>query len=108
MVGLPGDEVRIVGHVLTVNGVALKGCGRRIARDSTGRAVPRRRWGGGVIPAGDLFVCGLARRSWDSRYFGPVRRPRAIAVAWPLWTRDWGWGELNGWRKAYAEKGEPR
>lgn len=104
VVGLAGDTVRLSGNAVVVNGVRLPGCGVRFAHDSFGRRVPSLPWRQGVLPTGTVFLCGLSDRSWDSRYFGPIKLPADFAKAAPLVTRDWGWGRANAWRKRYIRR----
>lgn len=104
VVAVGGDEVRLRGDAVVVNGVPLPGCGLRLRRDSFGRPVPSLPWKQGRLAARTVFLCGLSDRSWDSRYFGPILLPADFAKASPLVTRDWGWGRANGWRNRYSRR----
>jgi conjugative transfer signal peptidase TraF len=69
---LPGDIVEIEPAWIGVNGMRFK---RSVVaeRDSAGRALPHVAWGSHRVQAGEVWLFGLNdRRSWDSRYFGPV------------------------------------
>lgn len=90
VIGVAGDRVRLEGDAVWVNGVPLHGCGIRYAR------APRFAWRAGIIPPGEVFVCGLSDTSWDSRYFGPVMAMNTY-IATPVWTRSWGWKRLHTW-----------
>ncbi len=76
-----GDHVCTAGHQLAINGVRLE----PIARvDRRGRVLPQ--WGGCRRLAHDEFFVFSARipNSFDSRYYGPVRRSDVIGVYRPL------------------------
>lgn len=84
----PGDLIDTSGEVLWING-------RRIApihtSDSQGRPLPVWR-AKRVLEPDEFFVySGRVPNSLDSRYYGPVRRSRIIAVRVPLWT----WGDAD-------------
>ena len=69
---LTGDVVEIEPGWVAVNGVRFK-CSAVATRDSTGRPLPHVAWGSHRVPAGQVWLFGFNdRRSWDSRYFGPV------------------------------------
>ena len=69
---LPGDIVEIEPGWVAVNGVRFKRSAVA-ARDSAGRPLPHVAWGSHRVAAGQVWLFGFNdRRSWDSRYFGPV------------------------------------
>ena len=69
---LPGDIVEIEPGWVAVNGVRFSRSGVA-ARDSAGRPLPHVAWGSHRVAAGQVWLFGFNdRRSWDSRYFGPV------------------------------------
>ena len=71
-----GVDVRIVGHSVPRSHVSvLDGKGRSL--------VP---FGGGVIPAGHLFVHSEFISSFDSRYFGPIPATGILGLAREVWT----------------------
>lgn len=77
-----GDFVCSQDGTLSINGsdvaVALK-------KDSKGNALPRteicRK-----LEKDEFFVLSSHKRSYDSRYFGPVKRLQINGVIWPIWT----------------------
>ena len=79
-VGCPGDTLRTQGTEFYLNG-------ERVAvasgRDSNGVAVSSFRFSG-VIPPGSYFVLGDAKRSYDSRYWGFVRKSWIVGRGFPL------------------------
>ena len=69
---LAGDVVEIEPGWVTVNGVRFKHSAIA-ARDSAGRPLLHVGWGTYRVGAGQVWLFGFNdRRSWDSRYFGPV------------------------------------
>ncbi len=69
---LPGDVVEIEPGWVAVNGVRFKRSAVA-ARDSAGRPLRHVAWGSYRVAPGQLWLFGFNdRRSWDSRYFGPV------------------------------------
>jgi len=79
-VGCPGDTLRTQGREFYLNG-------HRIAvaseHDSKGAAVASFRHDG-VIPVGSYFVMGDGKRSYDSRYWGFVRKSWIVGRGFPL------------------------
>lgn len=70
-----GDRVCARNGVLTWPG----GAGIALRRDR--RGVPLRAWSGcRVLAQDELLLVGDTRTSFDSRYFGPVRRAEILAV----------------------------
>ncbi len=69
---LAGDVVEIEPGFVATNGV----CFKRSAvatRDSAGRPLRHLAWGSYRVAAGQVWLFGFNdRRSWDSRYFGPI------------------------------------
>ena len=69
---LPGDSVEIEPGWVAVNGVRFKRSAVA-TRDSAGRLLRHLAWGSYRVAAGQVWLFGFNdRRSWDSRYFGPV------------------------------------
>ena len=69
---LPGDVVDIEPARVAVNGVTFNHSAVA-THDSRGRALPHVAWGMHRVAAGELWLFGFNdRRSWDSRYFGPI------------------------------------
>lgn len=79
-VGCPGDTLRTRGAAFYLNGEKIAVSSKH---DSKGIAVSSFRFDG-VIPAGSYFVLGDGERSYDSRYWGFVRRSWIIGRGFPL------------------------
>jgi conjugative transfer signal peptidase TraF len=82
---IPGDTVALFPDGITVNGRRLPGS-TTAAVDSRGRALPHAPWGTAVVATDEVWLLTTdVRRSWDSRYFGPVSLD-SVRVARPLLT----------------------
>ena len=69
---LPGDVVEIEPGWVAVNGVRFARSATAL-HDSAGRPLEHFAWGKQKVGASDVWLFGFNdRRSWDSRYFGPV------------------------------------
>ena len=69
---LPGDIVQIGNDAVSVNGVRFAR-GTVAEHDSTGRALRHVVSGKYRVAANQVWLFGFNdRRSWDSRYFGPI------------------------------------
>ncbi len=69
---LPGDLVDIEPDSVSVNGVRFPDSATA-SRDSAGRPLAHVAWGERRVAPGEVWLFGFNdRRSWDSRYFGPV------------------------------------
>jgi conjugative transfer signal peptidase TraF len=69
---LPGDVVDMEPGWVSVNGVRFPDSATA-SRDSAGRPLPHIAWGKRRVAPGEVWLFGFNdRRSWDSRYFGPV------------------------------------
>lgn len=103
VLAVAGDTVEVREAGLQVNGHRIPRSGR-FPKDSFGRPVPRIAEGVHVVRAGDLWlIATIHRRSFDSRYFGPVPTTNVLSAVRPVWV--W-WGEeaaVNpfrpGWEK---------
>lgn len=86
VVAVPGDIVVVGAEALWVNGHRV--AGKREARDSAGRHLPRVPEGRYRVPAGHAWLVSTHHeRSWDSRYFGPVPlEPDRARLLVPLWS----------------------
>ncbi len=69
---LPGDIVEIEPGWVAVNGMRFMRSAVA-TRDSAGRPLSHVAWGSHRVAAGQVWLFGFNdRRSWDSRYFGPI------------------------------------
>jgi conjugative transfer signal peptidase TraF len=71
--GMPGDRVYVSPAII-------------LATDSGGRPMPLAFAGWHLIDAGQVWLNGSARNSFDSRYFGALPMENVKAVLKPLWT----------------------
>ena len=84
IIAVPGDRVSLDAHGLHVNGLSVPGT-EPTAADNRGRPLEPLELNESVIPVKSYWVGGTnPARSWDSRYFGPVRRDLIVARARPL------------------------
>lgn len=73
--GMPGDTVVIDQGVISINGQILG----TLARGAQHFFKPVNRWDTRYrIPAGQYFVFGSEYRSYDSRYWGPIRHDQIV------------------------------
>lgn len=79
-VGCPGDFLRTEGREFFINGERV---GTASETDSAGKPVGSFEFFG-PIPEGSWFVLGDGPGSYDSRYWGFVRKPWVVGRAWPL------------------------
>lgn len=79
---ITGDHVCAFQRTILINGHAVA---RQLERDSSGRKLPL--WQGcRLLHEGDYFLLmAEAPTSFDSRYFGPVRRENLIGRLVPIW-----------------------
>ncbi len=99
---LGGARVCRRGGMVSVDGRAVA---RAAMRDRAGRALPV--WSGcRRLQAGEIFVVNAAPASFDSRYFGPLRRSDLLGRADPLLTRDAPSAPLR-WRGLRSEPAVP-
>jgi conjugative transfer signal peptidase TraF len=76
--GVPGDTVEVDGQGVRINGEVLQG-GAVAARDRRGRPMPNPRWGRRILGPDEYWVQSTySRKSFDSRYFGPVERRQIL------------------------------
>jgi conjugative transfer signal peptidase TraF len=84
--GLRGDEVDVEAGWIAVNGRQLANSAT-LTRDSVGRRLTHVVWGKRRVAPEEVWLFGLNnRRSWDSRYFGPIPLRAIRGVAEPLLT----------------------
>lgn len=83
---IPGDRIDLARDGVRVNGEPIAGS-RLLDRDSQGQPLAHAREVEIVLASGRYWVMGTnVRRSWDSRYFGPITREQIVGGARPLWT----------------------
>ena len=80
-----GDVVTITERSVAVNGTPLPSS-TTLTADSNGRPLPHHPFGEHHLERGELWVFSPAPRSWDSRYFGPIRRDQVVATVVPVLT----------------------
>jgi conjugative transfer signal peptidase TraF len=98
VLAVAGDTVEVREAGLRVNGREVPRSGR-FPRDAEGRPVPRVSAGVHVVRAGDLWLlASVHRRSFDSRYFGPVPADNVLSVVAPVWV--WGSQDLRFWSES--------
>jgi conjugative transfer signal peptidase TraF len=86
IVAVPGDRIDLGRGGVRVNGEPIAGS-ELLDRDSQGEPLAHAEEGEIVLADGRYWVMGTnVRRSWDSRYFGPVARAQIVGGARPLWT----------------------
>ncbi|MDH3661711.1 MAG: signal peptidase I [Alphaproteobacteria bacterium] len=81
LVGLPGDRVVITPKTTTVNGLDVA-AGLDLA-DRLGQR-PEAFERSFTIPDDQFFAVGISSTSFDSRYFGLIKRDQVIGKAWRL------------------------
>jgi conjugative transfer signal peptidase TraF len=68
----PGDRVEVEPGYVSVNGAPFERSAVA-SRDSAGRLLSHAAWGSHRVGTSEIWLFGFNdRRSWDSRYFGPV------------------------------------
>ena len=77
---VPGDLVDLRPDGVAVNGTRLSDSAPALT-DSLGRPLHHAPWGRTVVAPDEVWLIGIeTRRSWDSRYFGPVPLDQVHAV----------------------------
>jgi conjugative transfer signal peptidase TraF len=90
VVATAGDEVELRGDGLAVNGEVIDRS-ERLVEDSRGRPLEAHPLGRRVVREGEIWVLGVYRkRSWDSRYFGPIPVSSIVGAARPVLTLNLG------------------
>jgi len=83
---LPDDIVEIEPSFVAVNGVRFRNSSVA-THDSVGRSLPHVAWGTHIVAPNEIWLFGFNdRRSWDSRYFGPVPLANVRGQLAPLLT----------------------
>lgn len=80
---VPGDVVSVNGDGVWINGSLWGPLNEKVLRN-TGRTIAQleRTF---VVRPGELVVLGTLPRSYDSRYWGPIRNSQLIGTARNLW-----------------------
>ena len=88
VIALPGDIVEVTPAEVRVNGRPLPRSATA-AVDSAGRPLPHVPWGRRLVAPEQVWLLGPGDpRSWDSRYFGPLRLADIRATLAPVVTLD--------------------
>jgi len=88
VIALPGDTVEVMPEEVRVNGDPLPRSATA-AVDSAGRPLPHVAWGRHRVAPEQVWLLGAGdRRSWDSRYFGPISVGHIRATVAPVLTLD--------------------
>jgi conjugative transfer signal peptidase TraF len=86
IVARPGDTVELLALGITVNGRLLANTAPLVT-DAAGRPLPQWPFGRYVVAPGSLWVASsYSPRSFDSRYFGPVKASQVREHVRPLLT----------------------
>lgn len=84
--GLPGDEICRRQADISINGSNVA---TALRQDNEGHSMPV--WSGcRCLGEGEFFFLQHHPRSFDSRYFGPVRAEQVIGIIEPLWLFELG------------------
>jgi len=88
VIALPGDLVELTPAQVRVNDRGLPNSATAVV-DSAGRPLPHVPWGRHRVAPGQVWLLGPGDpRSWDSRYFGPLRLADIRATLAPVLTLD--------------------
>jgi len=85
LVALGGDRVGSGSGGITIEGCHLPDS-EPLERDSSGRLMAWVERDELPLQPAEVWLMGDDRRSWDSRYYGPVPVESVVAVVEPLWT----------------------
>ncbi|MBV9504852.1 MAG: conjugative transfer signal peptidase TraF [Acidobacteriia bacterium] len=84
LVAGPGNEIVLNSAGISVNGKLLRNTAP-LGRDTEGRPLPHSPYGSYTTPAGMQWVASTYNsRSYDSRYFGPIRESAVRARLQPV------------------------
>lgn len=86
--GVPGDKVYADPNRVCVNGRELDASGR-VTRDRQGRSLSAIATGSRRLGSDEYWLETPFKGSWDSRYFGAVRRSQIRYRAWFIGLSDW-------------------
>lgn len=83
VIAVPGDNVALKNNVIVVNGKLF--FYKTLAVDSTGRPLSNYPRGTYAHTDGYWLIGTAAKNSWDSRYWGPVRRTQILYPLRVVW-----------------------
>lgn len=125
VIGLPGDQIRVINHALYINGEQIPhtliagepandpanyildeqfaGAEPHRIRNRKHPSLLSRNFGPIVVPEGHYFMMGDNRdHSSDSRVWGPVPEKNIVGEAffvWMHWDQFWSWPKFDRMRK---------
>lgn len=73
LIGLPGNEIIYKDHHIEVNKIYNYDC-QVSEKDGEGRSMDPVKEGTYILGPDEYWVLGDNNESWDSRYFGPIKR----------------------------------
>src|SRR2546422_9967538 len=86
VLAMVGDSVEVTSEGLLVNGRPVRNT-KPLAIDAAGRSLPRFPDGTYVVGQDEVWLySSYSKRSFDSRYFGPLRLSCILNRVLPLWT----------------------
>ena len=85
VVAVEGDVVSISPSGVTINGQLLANSAPQL-RDEEGRELAMAQLDSYKLKRGEVFLMGVTRTSWDSRYFGAVSLARCSGSFVPVFT----------------------
>lgn len=86
--GVAGDRIELAESGVRINGESVSGSALK-RFDSQGRPLKSAGFGTSRLLDETFWVMGIhLDQSWDSRYFGPVRKHQIVGKAVPIWTFD--------------------
>lgn len=86
VLAMPGDSVEVTDSGLIVNGRPVQNT-KPLAVDGAGRPLPRFPDGTYVVAGDEVWLYSpYSKRSFDSRYFGPLPLGSVLNRVLPLWT----------------------
>ena len=95
--GMPGDIMTVTEHNVQINAESYP----TLSYTSNGMPLQHLQNGVYTLSSDEYFVANVPTRSYDSRYFGPVKRDEIQAVVTPIWLFGEGVTEfVNQWENA--------
>jgi len=96
--GMPGDTMLVTQHSVQINDGEIY---PTLSTTSQGMPLTHLPEGIYILQEDEYFVANHPERSYDSRYFGPVKRGEIQAVVKPIWIFGKGLTEfVNQWESA--------